>query len=59
MEAIDDARNAQPLCFRIGEWASVTENLDVRVDYVEEGPYDYAGSTPTVRVTVSIRNLTD
>lgn len=57
--AIDNAKNSQPVNVRIGEWANATENLDVKVDSVEKGPYDYADSTPTVKVTVSMRNLTD
>lgn len=57
--AIDNAKNSRPVDARIGEWASATENLDVKVDSVEKGPYDYADSTPTMKVTVSMRNLTD
>ena len=54
--AINDAIHSQPVHVRMGEWASATENLDVRVDSVEQGPYD---SSPTMKVTVSMKNLTD
>lgn len=58
-EFIRDREDSTPRFAQIGEWASATENLDVKVDSVEKGPYDYADSTPTMKVTVSMRNLTD
>ena len=58
-EFIREREDSSPQIVRIGEWANATENLDVKVDSVEKGPYDYADSTPTVKVTVSMRNLTD
>lgn len=57
--AVSDASNSEPVHVRIGEWVNATDNLDVRVDSIEQGPYDYADSTPTMKVTVSMRNLTD
>lgn len=57
--AIDNAKNSQPIRVRIGKWARATDNLEVRVDSVEQGPYDSSDSTPTMKVTVSMKNLTD
>lgn len=56
---INDAIHSQPVRVRVGEWASATENLDVRVDSIEQGPYDHADSSPTMKVTVSMKNLTN
>ena len=58
-EFIRDREDSSPRFVQIGEWASATENLDIKVDSVEKGPYDYADSMPTVKVTVSMKNLTD
>lgn len=58
-EFIRDREDSTPRFAQIGEWASATKNLDVKVDSVEKGPYDYTDSTPTIKVTVSMKNLTD
>lgn len=58
-EFVRDREDSTPQYATVGEWVSATENLDVRVESVEQGLYDYADSTPTMKVTVSMRNLTD
>lgn len=57
--AIDEAETAEPVRAELGEWVEATENLAVTVDDVEEGPFDHADQMPTMKVTVSMRNLTD
>lgn len=56
---LKDRRTAQSKCHGIGEEAKITGSLAVRIDAVENGPYDYADRTPTVKVTTTMRNLTD
>ena len=57
--AIKEAEEAEPIHAKLGEWVDATDNLAVTVDSVEGGPYDYTDQTPTVKVTVSMRNQTD
>ena len=58
-DELDSRRNSTPVHASIGEEVAVTDNLAVSVVAVENGPYDYADRTPTVKVTVQMRNLTD
>lgn len=59
IEELEDRKNASPIHAALGEEVEATGNLAVSVLSVELGPYDYADNTPTVKVTVSMRNLTD
>lgn len=59
IDELEDRRTAQPRHYSIGEETQITGNLAVRIDAVEGGPYDYADRTPTVKVTATMRNLSD
>lgn len=59
IEELEDRKNATPIHAALGEEVEVTGKLAVSVLSVEPGPYDYADNTPTVKVTVEMRNLTD
>ena len=59
IEELEDRKNATPIHAVLGEEIEATGNLAVSVLSVETGPYDYADNTPTVKVTVAMRNLTD
>ena len=59
IEEIENRKNATPIHAALGEEVMATKNLAVSVLSVEPGPYDYADNTPTVKVTVRLRNLTD
>lgn len=59
IEELEDRKNATPVHAALGEEVEATGNLAVSVQSVEPGPYDYADNTPTVKVTVTMRNLTD
>ena len=59
MDELEDRETAVPTHARIGEEIKVTDKLAVSVMSVEPGPYDYADQTPTMKVTVAMRNLTD
>ena len=59
IEQLEERRTAQPIHAVIGDEVQVTGNLAVSVVSVEPGPYDYADNTPTMKVTVAMRNLTD
>ena len=56
---LENRRSAEPTHAAIGEEVEATGNLAVSVLSVEPGPYDYADNTSTIKVTVSMRNLTD
>lgn len=58
-EELEDRATAEPLHAGIGDEVEVTDKLAVSVVSVEPGPYDYLDDGPTVKVTVSMRNLTD
>lgn len=58
-QELADRESAVPTHAKLGEEVQVTDKLAVSVVSVEDGPYDYADQTPTVKVTVSMRNLTD
>lgn len=59
IEELENRKNATPVHAALGEEVEATGNLAVSVLSVEPGPYDYADNTPTVKVTVAMRNLTD
>ena len=56
---LEERETAEPIHVSLGEEVAVTDKLAVTVVAVEPGPYDYADKTPTVKVTVQMRNLTD
>lgn len=56
---VGEPKDTEPIHAETGEWVEATGNLAVSIDSVEEGPYDYADQTPTVKVAVSMKNLTD
>jgi len=58
-EQLEERRAAEPIHAIIGDEVQVTGNLAVSVVSVEPGPYDYADNTPTMKVTVAMRNLAD
>ena len=59
IDELEDRKNATPAHATLGEEVEATGNLAISVLSVEPGPYDYADNTPTVKVTVAMRNLTD
>ena len=58
-EQLEARRTATPTHAAVGEEVAATENLAVSVVSVEEGPFDYLDQTPTVMVTVRMRNTSD
>lgn len=56
---LEGGQTGGPIHAAIGKEIEATGNLAVSVSSVESGPYDYADNTPTVKVTVTMRNLTD
>jgi len=59
IEELEDRKNASPIHAALGDEVEATGNLAVSVLSVEPGPYDYADNTPTMKVTVAMRNLTN
>ena len=58
-EQLEARRTAEPVHAALGDEVAATENLAVSVVAVEAGPYDYLDQSPTVMVTVRMRNTSD
>lgn len=56
-ESVDDYSYESQVVASIGEWVNGADGFAVRVDSVEEGPYDEEEGTPTVRVVLSMKNM--
>lgn len=57
-DELEDRESSEPVHAAIGDEVEATENLAVSVLFVEPGPYDFADDSPTMKVTVAMRNLT-
>ncbi len=56
-ESADNYSYEPQVVASVGEWVNGADGFAVRVDSVEEGPYDEEQGMPTVRVVLSMKNM--